>query len=132
VRGGYVTKRPSPIAVLIVDDDPDARETYRTYLAHLGCKVRTARDGRGAIEKANRWVPDVIVMDLAMPHLDGWTASKWLKASPETRHIPIIAISSVQMARAGARAAGCDAYLAKPCMPDLLWWEIRALLDPQV
>ena len=65
-----------------------------------------------------------------MPGLDGWTASKWLKASPATAHIPIIALSAAPMAREDARAAGCDGFLAKPCNPDLLWWQIRALLHP--
>ena len=103
---------------------------YRIYLRHVGCKVHTAKDGQVAISKASRWSPDVIVMDLAMPRLDGWAASKQLKASPRTAHIPIIALSAAPVARQDARAAGCDGFLAKPCQPDLLWWEIRALLDP--
>ena len=103
---------------------------YGIYLRHVGCKVRTARDGQVAINKAHSWTPDVIVMDLAMPRLDGWTASKWLKSSPKTARIPIIALSAAPMAREDARAAGCDGFLAKPCQPDLLWWEIRALLNP--
>ena len=118
------------ISVLIVDDDRDARAMYGLYLRHVGCKVRTARDGHVAIDTATSWTPDVIVMDLAMPRLDGWTASKWLKASPSTAHIPIIALSAASEAREDARAAGCDGFLAKPCQPDLLWWEIRALLRP--
>jgi CheY-like chemotaxis protein len=118
------------ISVLVVDDDRDARAMYRLYLTHAGCKVRTARDGQAAIDQAIVSMPDVIVMDLAMPRLDGWTASKWLKSSPSTAHIPIIALSAVPMAREDARAAGCDGFLAKPCTPDLLWWEIQALLDP--
>jgi len=116
--------------VLIVDDDRDARAIYRTYLQHSGCRVRTAPDGVRAIDKAHRDPPDVIVMDLAMPRLDGWTASKWLKRSPTTSHIPIIAVSAAPQGGEGARAAGCDGFLAKPCQPDLLWWEIRALLNP--
>ena len=119
------------ISVLVVDDDRDARAMYRMYLRHVGCRVRTARDGHVAISKANAWTPDVIVMDLAMPRLDGWTASRWLKSSPATAHIPIIALSAASEAREDARAAGCDGFLAKPCQPDLLWWEIRALLHPQ-
>src|SRR5579872_2603863 len=98
---------PAPIHVLVVDDDEDARTIYSTYLAHVGCDVRTASDGRSAIDAVTRWAPDVIVMDLAMPNVDGWTASKRLKASPTTRYIPIIALSAVQMGREGARAAGC-------------------------
>ena len=125
-----MARRAEPITVLVVDDDPGARAFYYAYLAQAGCTVRTARDGQDAIEKARRWAPDVIVMDLAMPRMDGWTASRRIKASPATRHIPIIALSDVLMARVEARAAGCDAYLAKPCLPDMLWWEICALLHP--
>lgn len=124
-------KRRASISVLIVDDDRDARTMYRMFLKRAGCTVRTACDGRAAITKANSWTPDVIVMDLTMPRLDGWTASRWLKASPATAHIPIIALSAAPMAREDARAAGCDGFLAKPCQPDLLWWEIQALLHPQ-
>ena len=124
-------KKPATsISVLVVDDDRDARAMYGMYLRHVGCRVRTARDGQVAISKANDSPPDVIVMDLAMPRLDGWTASRWLKASPATAHIPIIALSAACDAREKARAAGCDGFLAKPCQPDLLWWEIRALLHP--
>jgi two-component system cell cycle response regulator DivK len=123
--------RTRPLSVLVVDDDRDARAMYRMYLMHAGCKVRTARDGQVAIDKANHSAPDVIVMDLAMPRLDGWSASRSLKASPATAHIPIIALSAASEAGQDARAAGCDGFLAKPCQPDLLWWEIRALLDPQ-
>ena len=126
------TKRETPIDVLIVDDDVGARTMYSMYLVNLGCKVRTARDGRSAIEQANQRTPDVIVMDMMMPRLDGWTASKRLKVSPATSHVPIIALTGVEEAREHARAAGCDAFLAKPCTPDLLWWEIRALLNPLV
>jgi CheY-like chemotaxis protein len=120
-------KATAPLTVLVVDDDRDSREMYRHYLSHVGCVVRTARNGRRAIEKVAQRPPDVIVMDLAMPELDGWAASRQLKSAPETAHIPIIALSAVQMARAGARAAGCDGFLAKPCLPDMLWWEIRAV-----
>ena len=123
-----VKKPATSISVLVVDDDRDARAMYGMYLRHVGCRVRTARDGQVAISTANDSPPDVIVMDLAMPRLDGWTASRWLKASPATAHIPIIALSAASNARQGARACGCDGFLAKPCQPDLLWWEIRALL----
>jgi CheY-like chemotaxis protein len=122
--------QPPPIDVLIVDDDRDARTMYRAYLEHEGCTVRTASDGRSAIDEANLRPPDVIVMDLVMPRFDGWTASKRLKGTPSTAHIPIIALSGLPTSREEARAIGCDAFLAKPCLPALLWWEIRALLRP--
>lgn len=115
--------------MLIADDDPDARTIYGSYLRAMGCSVFTARDGAVAVEKAAALCPDVIVMDLAMPHVDGWTATTQLRASRDTENIPVIALSAVDMGRDSARAAGCDGFLAKPCLPELLWWQIRALLE---
>ena len=89
----------------------------------------TARDGLAALDKAVQHRPDVIVMDLAMPRLDGWEATKRLKRTRFTRTIPVIALSAVQMSGEGARAAGCDGFLAKPCSPELLWWKVRMMLE---
>ncbi len=114
----------------MVDDDLDARLIYRHYLTVMGCHVYTARDGLIGVEMAKRRKPDVIVMDLAMPRLDGWAATAELKQSPLTRAIPIIVLSAVPTSRSEARAAGCDGFLAKPCVPELLWCEIRLLLNP--
>jgi CheY-like chemotaxis protein len=119
------------ITVLIVDDDTEVRAMYGMYLTHAGCKVRTAADGLAAIAEAHTHRPDVIVMDLVMPKLDGYSASRRLKSSPATAHIPIIALSGLPTAREDARAVGCDGFLAKPCLLDLLLWEIRAVLNPQ-
>jgi len=102
---------------------------YSTYLKSKGCDVFVAPDGAVAIEKAAWLCPDVIVMDLAMPRVDGWAATARLKSSSWTRRIPIIVLSAVQMAGETARAAGCDAFVAKPCLPDMLWWHVRALLE---
>lgn len=115
--------------VLVVDDDEDARVIYREYLRHKGCRVVTARDGLKALEKAERHRPDVIVMDLAMPRMDGWEATERLKRMPLTRGIPVIVLTAVQMSGERSRAAGCDGFLAKPCSPELLWLEVRMLLD---
>lgn len=125
-----MAKQASDIKVLVVEDDSAARTMYRMFLTHQGYQVQTAGDGGVAIDEAHRWTPDVIVMDLAMPGFDGLTASRWLKESPATAHIPIIALSGRLTAREEARAAGCDGFLAKPCLLDLLSWEIRALLNP--
>ena len=114
--------------VLVVDDDLDARIIYRQYLTRMGCRVVTAPDGLKAIAKAKTCRPDVIVMDLLMPRLDGWEATARLKQSRRTKHIPVIALSAVQTSRDRARAAGCDGFLAKPCSPELLWWEVRVLI----
>jgi CheY-like chemotaxis protein len=89
----------------------------------------TARDGAAAIVKATLRGPDVIVMDLAMPVVDGWAATRRLRRQTLTRHVPIIAVTAVPASRDSAREAGCDAFLAKPCLPEMLWWEVCALLS---
>ena len=128
-RAGRDT-RSGPV-VLVVDDDVDARFIYRHYLTVVGCRVYTARDGVMGVEIAKRRKPDVIVMDLAMPRLDGWAATAELKQSPMTRAIPIIVLSAVPTSSMEVRAAGCEGFLAKPCLPELLWVEIQLLLNPE-
>lgn len=102
---------------------------YRIYLRAMGCAVRTASNGLKAIIAATRHPPHAIVMDLAMPGLDGWSATRQLRQQRATQDVPIVALSCVEFARARARAAGCDAFLAKPCLPELLWWQLRTLLQ---
>jgi CheY-like chemotaxis protein len=119
--------RNKPV-ILVVDDDPDCRTIYATYLRVVGCKVFTANDGRDALNKIDRLSPDVIVMDLAMPRMDGWEAIRTLHESSWTRQIPVIAVSAVPVSRETAFEAGCDAYLSKPCDPVVLWSQICALL----
>jgi CheY-like chemotaxis protein len=116
---------------LVVDDDLDARLIYRHYLTVMGCHVYTARDGHVGVEMAKRKKPDVIVMDLAMPRLNGWAAAAELRQSEITREIPIIVVTAVPTSRNDAHAAGCNGFLAKPCLPEMLWSEIRLLLGPQ-
>ena len=101
---------------------------YGLYLKSKGCDVCTATDGAGAIRQAATLHPDLIVMDLAMPHLDGWAAVERLRRSPSTRGIPIIALTAIPGARESARLSGCDAFMSKPCLPQLLWCEVRLLL----
>lgn len=115
--------------ILVADDDADARSIARTYLVAQGCRVVTAADGLAAVERATKHLPDAIVMDLAMPRVDGWEAIARLKREPRTRHIPIVALSAVQTSRDSARSVGCDAFLAKPCLPELLWWQVRVLIE---
>jgi two-component system cell cycle response regulator DivK len=117
--------------VLVVDDDVDARLIYRDYLTVMGCDVYTARNGFIGVKVARRRKPDVIVMDLAMPRLNGWAATAELKQSPITRAIPILILSAVPTSGSEVRAAGGDGFLAKPCLPESLWLEIRLLLNPE-
>ena len=114
--------------VLVADDDADARTIYSTYLRSRGCDVSVATDGGTAVEKADSLWPDVIVMDLSMPRVDGWEAIRRLRRSSWTQATPIVAISAVPMSRESALEAGCDAYLEKPCDPHVLWLQVQALL----
>jgi CheY-like chemotaxis protein len=108
--------------VLLVEDYEDAREMYRDYLLFSGFDVQTAGNGYEAIEKARELRPDIILMDLSLPVLDGWEATRRLKADPETAPIVVIALSAHAMAAEAQRAAaaGCDGFIAKPCLPEEL------------
>lgn len=101
---------------------------YGLYFRSMGCAVYTATDGAGAFNQATAIRPDVIVLDLAMPYVDGWAAAERLRRSPLTRQIPIIAMTAIPGARESARLSGCDAFISKPCLPQLLWCEVRLLL----
>ena len=123
----------SQALILVVEDFDDAREMYRDYLEFSGFRVETARDGREGIEKARTLQPDLVLMDLSLPGIDGWEATRLLKADPETRHILIVALSAHALAAEGerARAAGCDGFIAKPCLPPDLVDEISKFLRAQ-
>lgn len=105
--------------VLLVEDYDDAREMYRDYLDFAGFEVDTARDGVEAITKARAVRPDVVLMDLSLPGIDGWEATRRLRADPQTADLVIVALSAHALAAEGerARAAGCDGFIAKPCVP---------------
>ena len=117
--------------VLLAEDFEDARELYRDYLEFSGFAVETANNGREAIAQALALAPDIILMDASMPVLDGWQATRTLKADPATKHIPILALTAHAFddARREAKAVGCDGFVTKPCLPDDLVAKIRAVLD---
>jgi CheY-like chemotaxis protein len=116
--------------VLVVDDFRDGREMYAEYLAHEGFAVAEAEDGEEAVAKARGLLPDVILMDLSLPGIDGWEATRLLKADPRTRHIRIIALTAHALSSyaESARAAGCDGVVTKPCLPPDLAAEVRRQL----
>jgi CheY-like chemotaxis protein len=116
--------------VLVVEDYQDAREMYSAYLQFSGYRVAEATNGLEAIEKTLELMPDIILMDLALPKVDGWEATKRLKSDERTKHIPIVALTGHALAgfADGARAAGCDAFVTKPCLPDALVAEVRRML----
>ena len=121
-------RRPAEsLAVIIIDDDGDARQMYSEYLRHQGCTVFTAPDGRSGLNKIDELRPDVIVLDLAMPRVDGWTVLKNVRESSLTSQIAVVVVSAMSDARDQAFRMGCDAYLMKPCSPDVLYLQIHAL-----
>ena len=125
-------RRERPL-VLVVEDYQDAREMYAAYLQFSGFEVAEAGNGIEAIEKTQELLPDIVLMDLALPRMDGWEATRRLKNDERTRHIPIVALTGHALAghAEGAREAGCDAFVTKPCLPDALVTEIKRLLDVQ-
>jgi CheY-like chemotaxis protein len=114
--------------VLIVDDMQDNRDLFAMVVDHLGYRVELAIDGVDAVERARRVHPTVILMDLAMPNMDGFEATRRIRAIQALASVHIIAISAfsddVNVQR--ALAAGCNEVLAKPCRPDVLANRISA------
>jgi CheY-like chemotaxis protein len=109
---------PSP-AVLVVDDDEDSRRILMYGLGNAGYRVLFAENGAAAVELCQTIRPDVVIMDLAMPEMDGYTATKALKGDGRTRDVPVIAWSArvLNTDTAELRAAGFDEVLAKPALP---------------
>ena len=108
--------------ILIVDDLADTCELYAEYFALEGHVVDQASDGYEALARVDAQMPDVVVMDLSMPNLDGWEATRLLKTNPRTRAIPVVVLTAVhddgELDR--ARAAGADLICRKPCLPSEL------------
>jgi CheY-like chemotaxis protein len=121
---------PKPPLILVVDDFADNREMYSQFLAFSGFRVAEAQNGHEALEKAFDLRPDLIVMDLSLPGLDGWEATRRLKSDDRTRGIPVIALTGHALAghSKGAMDAGCDAFITKPCLPERLMEEIKSML----
>jgi two-component system, cell cycle response regulator DivK len=117
--------------VLVVDDFEDNRVMYAEFLRFSGFRVVEAGNGIEAIKVAMARAPDLIVMDLSLPLMDGWEATRRLKGEELTRHIPVIALTghALDGHSDGARDAECDAFLAKPCLPEALLETVRRMLS---
>jgi CheY-like chemotaxis protein len=126
-------KNPDRPRVLLVDDYPDAREMYTEYLTFSGFDVVEASNGAEALQRAIETAPDIILMDLSLPVMDGWEATRRLKADKKTAAIPVVALTGHALAgiSEGAKRAGCDAFVTKPCLPEDLVREIRRILQLQ-
>lgn len=116
--------------VLVVDDFDDNRELYASVIAEAGFHVETATNGQEALDKIGSQRPAVVIMDLSMPVLDGWEATRQIKANPASSDIVVIAVTShaTNYGLQRATEAGCDAVLTKPCLPQDLIGVIRALI----
>ena len=108
--------------VLIVEDQEDLRDILRLALEGAGYDVIEAENGRQGVEQVTAERPDLVLMDIQMPVLDGYDATREIKAFPEHSQMPVIAVSSYAMKgdEDKARAAGCDAYVTKPYSPKQL------------
>ena len=127
---GVYRLAPDGTLSLVVDDFEDNREMYTQFLEFSGFRVAEAQNGHEALDQAFALRPDLIVMDLSLPGLDGWEATRRLKADDRTRTIPIIALTGHALAghSKGAMDAGCDAFITKPCLPERLMEEIKSML----
>jgi CheY-like chemotaxis protein len=124
-----LTGRPAPL-ILVVDDCFDIRALYSECLLDAGYRVASAADGNGALTLALSSFPDLALLDLQMPGLDGWETARLLKSYWATRQIPLVALSGLHDAETVTRAlqAGCNRFAPKPCLPDELISVVRSVL----
>jgi CheY-like chemotaxis protein len=104
----------SAATILIAEDHEDSREALRTLLDAMGYHVEVAENGQRAVETALSRKPDLILMDVMMPEMDGFQATRVLRGSPGFGEVPIVALTAMEGAREQVLAAGCDDYVAKP------------------
>jgi two-component system cell cycle response regulator DivK len=117
--------------ILVVEDQPDNRQIIRDMLAPTDYEITEAEDGEQALEAIAKQRPDLILMDIQLPTIDGYTATRKIKADPTLRSIPIIAVTSYALSgeEKKAREAGCDDYVPKPFSPRQLLAKIRQYLS---
>ena len=117
--------------ILVVEDQEDNRRIMRDLLASVGYEIVEAVTGEDGVRIAETHAPDLILMDIQLPGLDGYEATRRIKANPSLGHIPIIAVTSYALSGDDAKAveAGCDAYVSKPYSPRALLAKIREFLS---
>ena len=120
--------------ILCVEDDDNTQYMMHRRLGLAGYDVKVSPNGKQAVEWAKSLLPDLILMDLNLPGMDGWEATRHLKSEPETKHIPIIVLTGRmgESSHQKALAAGCDDYATKPVDFQKLLEKIEALLSPAV
>jgi two-component system cell cycle response regulator DivK len=123
-------RKQGAMKTILIVEDVEFNLDLLVQLLEDDYTILTASDGAAGIELAERTRPDVILMDLSLPVIDGWEATRRLKDNARLRHVPIIALTAHAMSgdEAKAKAAGCDDYLSKPINEDLLFAKLRTLL----
>ena len=116
--------------ILMVEDNEDNRQIVRDLMESVGYVLLEAHDGAAGVQMAGEHQPDLILMDIQLPVLDGYEATRRIKSDPALKHIPIIAVTSYALSgdEAKTRAAGCDDYIAKPFSPRQLLVKINSFL----
>jgi len=116
--------------ILVVEDQEDNRQILRDLLANAGFEMIEAEDGVQAIAAASEHRPDLILMDIQLPIMDGYEATRRIKADPALKSIPIIVVTSYALSgdESKARDAGCDAYVTKPYSPRQLLAKVKEFL----
>jgi two-component system cell cycle response regulator len=121
---------PSPPTILVVDDIAEITALVRFLLEERGVRVFTAHDGATALRLLSQERLDALVLDLAMPGLDGYAVIRQVRQDPERRHMPIVVLSGLGQKKEAIQA-GADSYMEKPCHPDKLLADILRLLQPR-
>lgn len=118
--------------ILLAEDHDDNRSALLVVLQHGGYRALGARNGREAVELALEYVPDLVLMDLAMPVMDGREAMRQIKANAKTAHIPIVVLTAMALSvdRGKLEAEGFDGLLIKPTLPPHLLSEVRRVIGP--
>jgi two-component system, cell cycle response regulator DivK len=116
--------------ILVVEDQPDNRQILRDLFESAGYEIVEAEDGQAGLVAAKAQRPDLILMDIQLPVMDGYEATRRIKADPDLRSIPLIAVTSYALSgdEGKARAAGCDGYVTKPFSPRHLLAKVKEYL----
>lgn len=124
------TQRDHRPRVVVVDDVEDNRDVYAVYFEHAGFEVEQASNGEEALACIARHTSDAVIMDLSMPGMDGWEATRLIKSNPRTRNVVVVVVTGHATAddMQCARAAGADDVCTKPCLPDALLARVKALV----
>jgi len=116
--------------ILVVEDQEDNRRILRDLLGNAGYELIEAESGEDALSAVMKQRPDLILMDIQLPQMDGYEATRRIKSNPEMKEVPVIVVTSYALAgdEAKARAAGCTAYVSKPFRPRALLAKVREYL----